>query len=337
LLGNAVKFTTEGGIAVRIRAQEQEGDRLRIAIEVEDTGCGIAADDLERVFAAFEQVRGIWSIAGTGLGLPISRQSARMMGGDLTVNSTLGKGSVFRFEFQAIGGLETDIHKLRIRERVLVLAPGQKEFRILVVDDRRENRLLLVRLLSEVGFLTREARNGAESVAAFQEWRPHMILMDMLMPGMDGREAVRRIRAMPGGQQTAVLMVSASAMEEDRASALASGADGFLHKPFLEEEIFDALQRLTGVQYIFEEREASAPTVKPGTSVDVLSRDEIGSLPKDMVAAMYDAVSAARMDDLLKLIESVSEHHPKVGDGLRALAEQFQYDALLELLDPGQS
>ena len=330
MLGNAVKFTDAGGIVVRVRARDEDVDHVRIAIEVEDSGCGIAPEESARVFAAFEQTQNAASRGGTGLGMSISQQYARMMGGDLTMESEKGKGSVFRVEFQAVRGPEREIARAPTQEWVVGLAPGQQAVRVLVVDDRVENRGLLVHLLTQVGFLIREARDGFEAVAAFDEWRPDVILMDMVMPGMDGLEATRRIKALPGGHETPVIAISASAMEEDQTAILAANVSGFIRKPFREEDIFEALQRFTGVEYVYEVRKAVART--PDESSFVLSREAIQSLPADLVAAMYDAIAAARMDEFLKLAERAREHAPKVGEMLRALAQQFNYDTLLDLL-----
>lgn len=331
MLGNAVKFTDVGGISVRVRTQVEEGERVRIAIEVEDSGCGIAPEELDRVFVAFEQTQGAQKLGGTGLGMAISRRYARMMGGDLTVRSEPGKGARFRFEFEAVRGHENAVLAPQSEERVAGLVPGQKEIRVLVADDRLENRDLLVQLLTQVGFLVREARDGKEAVAVFEEWHPHAILMDMQMPVMDGHEAMRRIKAMPGGKETPVIAVSASAMEESRAAALASGADGFIRKPFRPEEIFEELRRFTGVEYIYEQVKTGAST--GDTASVVLSKENIETLPEELRAAMYDAVSAARMDEFLALTERAGEQDPAMGDALRELAEQFNYDALLGLLD----
>ncbi len=331
MLGNAVKFTDAGGIVVRVRAQDEDGNRVRIVIEVEDSGCGIAHEELTRVFGIFEQAQNALNRGGTGLGMSISQQYARMMGGDLTVESEKGKGAVFRVEFQAVRRREMDIPVARIQNRVVGLIPGQKAIRVLVVDDRVENRELLVHLLTQVGFLIREARDGAEAVAMFEEWHPHAIFLDMRMPGMDGQETARRIKALPSGLETPVIAISASAMEEDQAAILAAGISGFIRKPFREEEIFEALRRFTGVGYVYEEPKAVAQS--PDESSFALSREAIHSLPPDLVAAMYDAIAAARMDEFLKLAKKAGEHAPKVSGMLCILAQQFNYDRLLDLLE----
>ncbi|MCP4542751.1 MAG: response regulator, partial [Chloroflexi bacterium] len=182
----------------------------RLAFEVEDTGVGIAPGEMDWIFEAFTQTTsGQRVLEGTGLGLPLSQRFVQLLDSDITVSSKVGKGSLFRFEVQV--GLPTDVsesekRKARIQERVVGLAPGQRAadggptdggpYRILVVEDREASRVLLLQLLTAVGFEVREAVNGQEAVAVWQAWKPHLIWMDMRMPVMDGYEATKRIKSL---------------------------------------------------------------------------------------------------------------------------------------------
>ena len=333
VLGNAVKFTDEGGISVRVRGYDADGEQLRIVVEVEDTGCGIPADELGTVFEPFGQAEGTSTQVGTGLGMPISREYARMMGGDLTVTSEAGKGSIFHFEFEATPGREAEVAATAPERRVVALAPGQPARRVLVVDDRDTNRDLLARMLTDVGFVTREATAGAEAVVAFEEWRPDVILMDMMMPGLDGREATRQIKATPAGQRTPIVMVSAGAMDENRAEALACGADGFIRKPFREEEILGELRRVLGVQYAYEDSETAATQAE--AAAPSLDRGTVQGLPRDLVDAMRAATESGDMAQMLGVIDQVAALDDPLAQGLRKLAAQYDYDALANLLQEG--
>ncbi|MGF2034571.1 MAG: ATP-binding protein [Nostoc sp. CmiVER01] len=209
LLGNAIKFTNTGRVTLRVRLEAgwesgEQGEMREqypphpphLFFEVQDTGCGITPQEIDLLFEAFEQTEiGRKSQQGTGLGLAISRKYVQLMGGDITVNSIPGVGSRFAFNIQIALACPREIPTNQIRYQILALAPAEKAYRILVVDDSKESRLLLVKILTSVGFEVREATDGSEAIANWESWQPHVIFMDMRMPVMDGYEATRIIKA----------------------------------------------------------------------------------------------------------------------------------------------
>ena len=250
LLGNAVKFTKHGTVTLRARWADD-----RAVFEVADTGRGIDPMELESLFEPFVQTEaGREAKEGTGLGLAITRQLVRLMGGDIQVFSEVGSGTIFRFDVDLP---RTDLAvPQRESRRVLGLAPGEPHRRILVVDDRRENSLLLAKLLTTVGFEVREAANGIEALDLWRQWQPDLIFMDERMPRMDGSETTRILRAEEAEQQksrTAIVALTASAFEHEREAILASGADDFVVKPHSEDDVFDAIARTLGV--VFRKRD----------------------------------------------------------------------------------
>ena len=163
--------------------------------EVEDTGPGIAPNELGTLFDPFAQTEtGRQSMEGTGLGLPISQQFVRLMGGDITVSSTLGQGAIFTFGIQVGLATAADEKPISSQQRVIGLEPNQPSYRILIVEDAAVNRKLMVRMLEPLGFEVRTAANGQEGFALWESWSPHLIWMDMIMPVMDGDEATKQIR-----------------------------------------------------------------------------------------------------------------------------------------------
>jgi len=259
LLGNAVKFTEQGGIGLRVRADREDVKGPFLRIEIEDTGPGISPDELDKLFRHFEQTKtGREAGSGTGLGLAISQEFVRLMGGAITVNSQVGKGSVFAIRLPLKEGAAQAVQAKDKPRHVLRLQPGQAACRVLIADDTLDNRQLLEQLLAPVGFEIRLAANGVEAIHEFEQWRPHLILMDFRMPVMDGHEAIRRIRAMAGGEKPKIIAVTASAMDENRQELLGIGADDFISKPFRDAELFQKIHAHVGVEFVYAEDPTAA-------------------------------------------------------------------------------
>ncbi|MEA2710909.1 MAG: hypothetical protein QOF78_3510 [Phycisphaerales bacterium] len=335
VLGNAVKFTDAGVVALRVRADRESTTAPCpcLHVEVEDTGPGISPDEQDKLFRHFEQTKtGQQAGTGTGLGLAISREFVRLMGGDITVKSQVGKGSVFEIRLPLKEGQAQAIHAEDKPRHVVRLQPGQATCRVLIADDIDENRQLLAQLLGPIGFEIRLAVNGLEAVQAFEEWRPHLILMDFRMPVMDGHEAIRRIRAMDGGKDPKIIAVTASAMDDNRQELMEIGADDFIGKPFREAELFQKIHVQTGVTYDYAEPPAAAGVDGAATE---LTPESLSGWPPELIAPMREAVIRADLDQLLATIQDVEARDPIVAQGLRRLAEGFQYQKLLDLFSAG--
>ena len=333
VLGNAVKFTEQGGIGLRVRADREGATGPFLRVEIEDTGPGISPEDQDKLFRHFEQTKtGQQAGTGTGLGLAISREFVRLMGGAITVNSQVGKGSVFVIHLPLKEGEAEAVQAKDKPRHVLRLQPGQATCRVLIADDIEDNRQLLAQLLAPVGFEIRLATNGAEAVHEFEQWRPHLILMDFRMPVMDGHEAIRRIRAMAGGKEPKIIAVTASAMDENRHELIAIGADDFISKPFREVELFQKIHAHLGVQYVYAEDPAGAA---PEEAAE-LTPESLAGWPQDLIQPMREAVITADLDQLLARIQEVEARDPRMAQGLRRLAERFEYQKLLDLFGPGE-
>jgi len=332
VLGNAVKFTEQGGIGVRVRANHQgaKGDFLRI--EIEDTGPGISQDEQDKLFRQFEQTKsGREAGIGTGLGLAISQEFVRLMGGAITVSSQVGKGSIFAIQLPLKEGDAQAVQSKDKPRQVLRLQPGQPACRVLIADDIEDNRQLLVQLLEPVGFEIHQAANGVEAIHEFEQWQPHLILMDFRMPVMDGHEAIRRIRTMAGGKDCKIIAVTASAMDENRQELLGIGADDFLSKPFREAELFQKIHAQVARAYVYAEP-ATATAPEPTVAI---TAEALANWPQELLQSMRQAVITADLDQLLAKIQEVQARDPGIAQGLRRLAEGFQYQKLLDLFSPG--
>jgi PAS domain S-box-containing protein len=283
LLGNAVKFTPSGEVRLRVRATRIAGNRWRIVFEVADTGIGIAADDLQRIFDPFFQVAG-GNSEGIGLGLAITRRLVDALGGELAVQSAPGKGTTFTLT------LETEAHGRTARvprtdARVRGYSGARR--RVLVVDDNADNRAVLAGWLAPLGFEVQEAVDGEAAVAAVTNFAPDAVLLDLVMPGTSGLAAATRIRALDLPRSPRIVAVTANAFEEARQQSLGEGCDAFLTKPVDFEQLRETLGTLLGVEW---EYAIAAPPVSPLSTMP--------SLPPALLAELHEL---ARAGDIMAL------------------------------------
>jgi signal transduction histidine kinase/CheY-like chemotaxis protein len=250
LLGNAVKFTDHGTVTLRVLAAPGGTDNgtVTLRFEVVDTGIGMSAQQLGRLFHPFEQVSDMpWRAGGTGLGLAISQQLVRLMGGNIEVASEPGRGSSFSFELAVPVAAGSSANPPS--HRTIVGYEGERK-RVLIADDVSQNRALLVDLLQAVGFVVAAAENGPDCLALLDSFKPDLIVMDIMMPVIDGNETTRRIRRMPTWSKVPIIAVTASASQADEARCRAAGADAFLAKPVEHDVLLRAIGTLLSLAWI---------------------------------------------------------------------------------------
>jgi CheY-like chemotaxis protein len=251
------------------------------------------------------------------------------MGGDIVVESELGKGAAFRFELPAEEGVATVRVKAE-RRSVRRLRPTHEGMRILIADDKAENRELLEHLLKPIGFETRSVGDGVGAVQIFAEWRPHLGLFDLRMPGLDGLEVIRRVRQLPSGAKTPIMVVTASAFEENRKEVLAAGGDDFLGKPFREQDLFEKIGRLTGAEFDYEEEPARPRN--PSKHHPLAAEEAIAAIPPEIRKRLTQAAVRADFDAMLEAIAEMAGQFPEAAQDFRRRVEGFEYQSLLELL-----
>ncbi len=325
LLVNAFKFTDTGGVALRVK---WHGGIC--FFEVEDTGQGIAPEEMDRLFEAFVQTSsGLRSSEGTGLGLAISRNYIQLMGGEIQVTSEPGTGSRFSFHVP----LEmSDAPDLQHEEmQVVGLETNQPAFRVLVVDDRWENRRLLSQLLSSVGFQVKEASNGAEALELWEKWPAEIVLMDIQMPVVDGYEAARRIRALEatnGERRTCILAVTASAFSQDREAIEECGCDDMISKPFRNVVIFEKLAEHAGVRFVYDR---SVRETDDGSGRETaVTTDRLAALPPRLVDDLNQAVVQGDIERSLRLVDEIRKLDAPLGAELHLLVRAYRFDDILE-------
>jgi len=347
LVDNGIKFTSQGCVtleAIPCPTPGTDGDRHQIRFIVSDTGIGIAPENIDRLFQPFVQSQALalthsWQHdeEGTGLGLAISKHFVELMGGQLRVDSTVGLGSRFFFEIPLELGQAQSITTDRPLQPIAGLAPDQPTYRILVVDDEREQRLLLLHLLNHVGFEVQAAENGQEAIELWQSWQPHLILMDMRMPVVNGLEATQQIKASIQGQATVIIAVTAHAFEEDRQQVLGAGCDDYLSKPFQQPVLLDKIAQHLGVRYLYETCSLE-PTVDltsgQGTSQKPQSKGDLPweTLSLDCLWALHQRAIEADHESILDLSQDLDP--PEIAQWLIERVNQFEFETICEAIAP---
>ncbi|HEY9653464.1 MAG TPA: ATP-binding protein [Coleofasciculaceae cyanobacterium] len=354
LLGNALKFTEAGSVTLQVSTvgnpeqRTTNHEQLTLRFEVNDTGSGIAPNELDKLFNPFVQTEtGRKSQQGTGLGLAISQQFVQLMGGEITVRSTVGQGSSFAFEIPVALATTANSPTLQPTRRVIALAPNQPQYRLLIVDDHTLNRQLLLNFVMPLGFEVREAINGREAINIWETWQPHLIWMDIRMPVMDGYRATQEIRARERGKYgdqsvenissslnshptTVIIAVTANAFEEEQSAVLAVGCDDFICKPFQEQVIFETLSQHLGVQYIYEETADNCLSQDRHLSMSQIT-EMLATMPLEWVQQLHEAAIRLNAKLVFNVLDKIPQEHIPLAKALTVLVNDFRFDLIVEL------
>lgn len=342
LLGNAVKFTKVGSICLRVScpqgvpiSAQSPGELCWLEFAVEDTGPGISPADQKLLFRAFSQTQaGRDSQQGTGLGLRISDQFVKLMGGTIHVSSNLGEGTCFGFTIPVHIANPRLIPAAEPARQAIALAAGQPQYRILVVDDRESNRHLLRQLLVNLGFEVQDAENGKVAIALWETWQPQLIFMDIRMPVLDGYQATRHIKAQIRGQATAIIALTASVFESEKSLVLDAGCDDFVRKPFQQTAIVEKLVQHLGVQFLYEDVEVTPrPDFSEQSSSCQLSAADVIGMDPVWKEALYQAATQADQTKLLDLLAAIPSDQTHLRQTLHSWIVNFNFDKIMSLLD----
>ncbi len=356
LLGNAVKFTDQGGtVTFRVLMPQiplgpplKKGEGLNppffkggqggfsdgekqtlLRFEVQDTGVGMTEENTARIFTPFEQVGDAGrQREGTGLGLAIGRQLVRMMGGDLHVASEYGRGSIFWFE-AAFPVIAAPAHAAQVRSRSVAGYEGPRR-KILIADDQPQNRMVLLKMLEPLGFEVALAENGQTAVELFRSWHPDLILMDLLMPVLNGFEAVKQIRQFPENSSLPIIAVSASAFDMDQTQSRKAGCNGFLPKPVDADRLLAFLEEYLHLEWIHEKHEDS-----PERPAQEESETELILPPREDLEKLSELALLGRLpeiQDYAAKLESDDARYGAFAGRLRELAAAFEDAQITEML-----
>jgi len=348
LLGNAVKFTKSGRVTLRlVPLDEVKVDKAFAAdipsdeeqtaffrFEVEDTGVGIALDQLEAIFHPFEQVGEMKQReGGTGLGLAISCALVQGMGSKLQVKSEPGKGSAFWFDLRM--PIAETSEKPDPQEARKVVGYKGKRRSVLAVDDDLNSRSVLRRIMEPLGFDITEAENGQEGVEFARRLRPDVILMDMRMPVMTGLEAVSHIRKLEELRDTIIFGYSASVFDSDQNDCLRAGCDGFISKPLKVEELFAMMRSRLGIEWKYAVAEEEGANGRTEEEEEDEGRAEIAAPPVEEMEVLLDLAMSGNMAELINqasLLEAMDVKYKPFGRTLQKLARNFEEQKILSLI-----
>lgn len=333
LLSNSIKFTDGGSVTFEVfpvdstKAEGQQAKSDKIRFRISDIGIGIPEEKLEDIFTAFTQViQSNGKGSGTGLGLTISRQIVRLLGGDIQVESTVNKGSVFWFDLK-LKVISQAEEREKTRSHTIIGYKGNRK-NILVVEDNEESRAFLVDLLSSLNFKVIEAVNGREGVDLAIKNKPDLILMDLKMPVMDGLEAILEIKKFKKLNHIKIVMVSSSASEQKQKESLASGADDFIAKPVQVDELFKKMAFNLKLEWEYTKK--SKPALKRKTE-----EEKIVYPSKEALKKLYDYAlqyEYQELEEQIKIIKKEDKRFWPFTEMIQQLAEDYRMAEIIELL-----
>ncbi|HSH05432.1 MAG TPA: ATP-binding protein [Anaerolineae bacterium] len=341
LLGNAVKFTTTGGVYLNVdvldQAPSEEDDNFDLAtlrFEIVDSGIGIKQEEVDDIFVAFQQVGDKEKFSeGTGLGLPISQRLINMMGGEIKVKSAENVGTTFWFDLviPVNFGDENEVPLLETGRQVLGFTGTSKQ--IMIVDDKMHNRLLLNDILSPLGFTITEASNGEDCLQKLENMTPDLIMMDLVMPRKNGIETTKAIRQNPRFKNMVIIANSASAFENDREQSILAGCNAFLPKPVQSEELFATMETHLNIEWVYEDDPAEETTPEI-----VISTNNNRPVPPsaDKLEELFDFALMGDMTNLREQADELIAEDPEYtpfAQRIKELAKNFEQEGIINFLE----
>ena len=344
LLGNAVKFTDRGTVAFHVSVVESDSknnasptSNTTLRFKIIDTGVGISSEQLEKIFQPFEQVgESKRREEGTGLGLAISRQLVELMGSKLQVSSQLGKGSTFWFEVSLPIVKTLSFKEQRQKQQQRIIGYQGQRRQILIVDDKEENRLVLLNMLEPLGFEVILGNDGQEEIDIAQKIQPDCILTDLVMPVKTGFEAVKEIRTIPELKNVIIIAISASVLDMDRQKSKLLGCDSFLAKPVDEQDLFSSLQEFLKLEWIYEEITELETEVEAQVNSQVSLSEYLVAPPIEEIEILYELAMLGSMKKIRErafYLEELDQKYLPFANKLRDLAQGFQEKAIVNLIE----
>lgn len=320
IIGNSIKFTSEGGITIRVGHDLKNSTLL---IEIEDTGEGIHEKEISKLFLPFKQtISGKLGGGGAGLGLSIVQEYLDKMGGTIKVKSKPAFGTVFYIVLPFVLSNNSDINKSEFHE-IKSLKEEDMGIEVLIADDNKVNSDLLAQTLERVGFKVKEVENGLDALRVFKKERPRLVLLDIEMPVMNGKQALKEIRSLEYGKDTPILAVTASVFELSKKKALEIGFNALIRKPFKDYELFEEIAALLNIAYVLEEEHYPK----------VVSKVSLSGLDDALKEKLILATSKMKITELNKLIKEMENTYEKEARYLQKLSDDFDFKSILDALN----
>jgi len=321
LLSNAVKFTKRGSITLKASTEETQ----ILKFSVEDTGVGIAPEEIDKLFEPFSQTEsGLKSQQGTGLGLAICKHSIELMGGEIKIESIRNKGTkvFFWLPYQTSNLILPKRSDLSC-DPILKLSPDRPIYKILVAEDRLENSYLLIELLTNLDFEVRSAENGSVAFEIWQNWSPHLILMDLQMPVMDGYETIKKIRATPQQDTTKIIVLTAEALETERLKNIEPHYNDLILKPYRQETLLAKIASQLEIEYTYSSQTEILP--------EQITPDRLKIMPQEWIERLYQLACQLDRDSIFNLIEQIPPEEATLAKALSDLVSDFNFEEIIEL------
>ncbi|MBE9128798.1 MULTISPECIES: PAS domain S-box protein [unclassified Coleofasciculus] len=342
LLSNAVKFTDRGSVTFTasvihpesfvINDSQGTNNKGQIILQktrfqIEDTGIGMTPEQGEKIFLPFEQVGDTSRRSeGTGLGLAISQKIVELMGSEIFVESTPDVGSKFWFDVD-LPVVSTTIEQIPAKSRYAIVGYSDTRQTILVIDDRWENRAILMNILEPLGFEVIEAGNGQEGLEKAVALQPDLIITDLVMPVINGYQMTQQLRQLPEFQTTPIIAISANAFESDRLQSLDAGCNDFLSKPINVKDLLTQVKSYLNLSWIYDQAGAEECLTSPS---------EIVIPPTEELVPLYQAArigAVAGVEQEILRLESLSPEYSAFVSRIQELSEEFDYEAIIILID----
>lgn len=337
LINNAIKFAESGDVVVRVNSEpidsKDDLSSVRLHCEVEDTGIGIAENEIDEIFLPFHQLnKSKVTTEGSGLGLPISRNLLNIMGSELKVNSNVGKGTKFWFDLDlhTAENIFDNDEVVEEKHSPQIIAYKGSTHKVLLVDDNKKNRSLLRDILLPIGFEIQEAVNGKDAIEKSKTFHPELIIMDLVMPIMDGIEATKEIRKIPSLEKVVVIGISASAIKGKKQMAFKRDCNDFIAKPIHIVELLDCIKRQLGIEWVYEEETESKIKKDDGDELVpfiIPPREDLGILLK---YAQTGHVTG--LQNILEEIKRKDKQYIPFVNKIEGLAENFQFKQIDEII-----
>lgn len=331
LVGNAVKFTDHGKVSLEISAMEHSSDtdKVNLHIVVKDTGPGIAKDDLKHIFEEFRQFEPGYQKGGTGLGMPISKRLVELLGGSIEITSQVGVGTEIKLNIPVQLVEAGKIETVSGASQYLLIADPKNKPRILIVDDNKENQMLLWYMLKNTDMDLKKASSGVQALSILENWVPDCVLLDIRMSEMNGLEVAERIRKNKKFESTKVIAVSASRQHSGKDVTEQFGIDGFLLKPVNQQILFETLQKVLNLNFKIERK--SANTRIGGSNLSDVN-ESLKRLSDDEKMSLIESIKSGDTQHFNELIDSNKTLVENIKLELIALVETYEYEKILTLL-----